>query len=144
MIKIKELDGFKYIGNPPLWVDLPRGMNFRKNLTYMRLRFSNWDKDKSMMYFLENHIEAISELTDAIDAGYKEGTYNLSKDIHIVIRQDDDFEKHRGTQFYLITDRKPKNIDNYISLNKELYSLVEKNPNNPLFNHPKFMEKFDF
>jgi len=136
MIKIKEIDGFKYIGPPPSWIDAARNSNFRKNLTYMKLRFSNWEKDKTKLQFLESHIEAIQQLTEIIDSSIDSGEFDINKDVHVIIRQDDDNPNLNGGQIIIIADKKPKNINTYIAEMRELYKDVEMSYD-PMFSPPR-------
>lgn len=132
MIKIKEIDGFKYIGADPREESATR-VNFRKNLTYMKLMFSDWEKDKDMMVFLEEHIIAIDGLTEILDEGYVKGEYDLNKDIHIVLRQDDDNPNLRGQPVVIISNKKPRNVNKYIKEWKDYFDDYENRPFNPMF-----------
>lgn len=126
MIKIKEIKGFKYIGECPPWVDNPsRHSNFRKNLTYMKLRFSNWEKDKYMLDFIGEHVNSISSFSDWIQEHINSGFCDIQKDVHIIIRQDDDNPELRGQEVVILSNKKPRNVDSYILKNKKMYTDFE-------------------
>lgn len=133
MVKIKEIKGFKYIGQAPSWVEGFNGhQNFRKNLTYIRLSFSDWEKDKHMLTFIGEHVSVVEDLVKFIQEGIENHRYDVKKDFHIVIRQDDDNENLYGQELLMITSSKPIGVDKYIETQKGLYQRWEEGQNNRL------------
>ena len=127
MIKIKEIKGFKYIGDAPSWVTgFDSSQNFRKNFTYMCLYFSNWEKDRCMLSFISEHVSSVDQLEEIIEQGLIEGLYDLKKDLHIIIRQDDDDQSLYGKEYVILSSIKPKGIDKYITKQNKFYDLIKK------------------
>lgn len=144
MIKIKEIDGFKYIGNPPVEIEmacehLVPTNNYRKNMTYMRLNFSNWETDREMLSFIGEHVQSISGIREWIDEGYASGNFDLSKDVHLVIRQDDDNPELYGNEHAVLSSSKPKGINKLISKQREYYQRVEEDIDSQMMRRLEYM-----
>lgn len=124
MLKILDLDGFKYIGSGDHHIHefphLPKHSNFRKNCTYIHLNTTNWEKDKVFFDFLMIHIEPMEMVKAMIEDSILRDS--SQKTFHIVIRQDDDNPELYGKEAYSIGNRKPKNIKAYIAWGKNTYS----------------------
>jgi ferredoxin-like protein FixX len=74
----------------------------------------------------------VEDLVEFIQEGINENRYNVKKDFHIVIRQDDDNENISGQEIMMITSSKPLGVDKYIAKQKDLYQRWEEGQNNRL------------
>lgn len=123
MLKILDLDGFKYISSGSHYRQqfehLSEYSNFRKNCTYIHLNTTNWKKDKVFFDFLMVHIESMEIVKAMIENSISRDS--SQKTFHIVIRQDDDNPELYGKETYSIGNRKPKNIKKYIAWGKNTY-----------------------
>lgn len=123
MLKILDLDGFKYIGSGDEhsheYPHLPKFSNFRKNCTYIHLSTTDWEKDRLFFDFLMIHIRSMSMVKAMIDNMILKNP--SLKTFHIIVRQDDDDSLLYGKETYSIGNRKPKNIKSYIAWGKRNY-----------------------
>lgn len=125
MLKILDLDGFKFIGdNFNNYEHINEYGNFRKNCTYIHLTTTNWENDKKFLDFLKIHIPSLEYVKDLIQKRINEEPNK--KTFHIVIRQDDDEEEFYGKEKFYVGYTKPNNIKKYISEKKDFFRQMEK------------------
>jgi hypothetical protein len=124
MLKILDLDGFKFIGdNFNHYEHIDEYCNFRKNCTYIHLTTTNWENDKMFLDFLKIHIPSLEYVKDLIQKRISEEPNK--KTFHIVIRQDDDEKEFYGKEKFYLGYTKPKNIKQYINEAKKFFQEVE-------------------
>lgn len=129
MIKILDLDGFKFIGsNFNNYEHIPQYSNLRKNCTYIHLTTTNWEKDKYFLEFLEIHIKSIEIVKRLIEKRIEEEPEKRT--FHIVIRQDDDNEDFYGMEQFYVGYTRPKNIKEYIKRGKIFSEQMEESEGN--------------
>jgi hypothetical protein len=127
MVKIYELDGYKYSENNPHL----EGMHqlggdsvFNENLFYMCFSSTDWEKAQRMMRFIiENHVpwleeaDGVSFFNEFLQPYVKE---NRLLKVHLVISQHPNVND--GQVAVMASKRKPKNISQNIAKKKEFYA----------------------
>jgi hypothetical protein len=125
MLKILDLDGFKFIGsNFNNYKHIKEYYNFRKNCTYIHLTTTNWEKDKDFLGFLQIHIPSLEYVKELIQKRINEEPDK--KTFHIVIRQDDDEEVFYGQEKFYVGYTKPRYIKKYISEARKFFEKIEE------------------
>jgi hypothetical protein len=125
MLKILDLDGFKYLGNNfNNYRHIGEYQNFRKNCTYIHLTTTDWENDRNFLDFLQIHIPSLEIVKNLIQKRIEEEP--SKKTFHIVIRQDDDLEEFYGKERFYVGYTKPKNIKIYIKENKQFFHDIKE------------------
>ena len=124
MLKILDLDGFKFIGdNFNNYKHINEHSNFRKNCTYIHLTVTDWEKDNYFLDFLKIHIPSLEFVKDLIQR--KISDEPDKKTFHVVIRQDDDNEEFCGKERFYVSYSKPVDIKEYIKQAKDFFQKIE-------------------
>lgn len=122
MIKIREIQGFKYLGDKPKWIKEKHLGNFRHNMTYMHLSFTKWEEDKKMLFFLEEHISIMEGLIQTLSDSFDSKEYKPSS-VHVLIMEDNAEPMYDGRIVYAVSNKKFKGITAEINKWKRQYKL---------------------